>query len=71
MQGVVRRAGPYDIFQVLRGGGLWWLGSYADINQVHLKLCEFGKSSCNEFQAKDAVTGQIVERVNEADLPPV
>jgi hypothetical protein len=63
-------SGRFDIFEALPCGGLWWCASCPDTDEVNRKLAELGKSSSNEFYAKDTETGQVIARVNEAGTPP-
>jgi hypothetical protein len=56
---------PYDIYESLPTGDLVWRGGCADMQEVHLRLAEFAKTSDNEFYAKDKAK-KIVALVHEA-----
>jgi hypothetical protein len=57
-------AHPYDIYESLPSGDIMWRIGCADMQEVHLRLREFAKTTDNEFCAKDKAK-KVVARVNE------
>ena len=55
----------YDIYESLPSGDIMWRSGCANMEEVHLRLAEFAKTTDNELCAKDKAKN-VVARVNEA-----